>query len=351
MNRLGLCLLALLLSAFAALPAASADGASPAAVPPSAAPAVLPPITGLPGLPVLPTPQTAPSSTSPHPGAVPTATTEPPVRADGEVAIPPLRARVTDLTATLSADEHSRLDARLAEFERRHGGQIVVLLLPTTQPEDIEQFGIRLAEAWKPGRQGVDDGIIVIVAKADRRMRIEVGYGYEGAVPDAVAKRIVSEQMAPHFARGDFAGGLNAAIDALMAATAGPSGAAPSPGSAAVALGSGNAEAGADDATIGSTAVDRYLIPVLVIATLGGALLRLIFGDLIGAGVTGAGTGLVGWFLSGSLQIAGLAALAGIIAALFGLQIALNTITGGRAGGGFSGGGGGFGGGGASGRW
>ena len=144
------------------------------------------------------------------------------------VPLPALTTRVTDLTGTLDASQRGRLEARLAAIDRSGRAQVAVLLLPTTQPETIEQFGIRLAEAWKVGRKGADDGVIVIVAKDDRKMRIEVGYGLEGPIPDAIARRIIAERMAPAFKQGDFFGGLLAAVEALDAATGAPaSGSAP----------------------------------------------------------------------------------------------------------------------------
>ena len=132
-----------------------------------------------------------------------------------EVALPTLTERVTDLTGTLSPDERASLTASLTALEKDKGAQVAIVMLPTTQPEAIEQFSIRLADAWKIGRKGVDDGVIIIVAKNDRKMRIEVGYGLEGAIPDAIAKRIAAEQMGPRFREGDFAGGLKAAVATL----------------------------------------------------------------------------------------------------------------------------------------
>ena len=137
------------------------------------------------------------------------------------VPLPALSARVTDLTNTLDATQRGRLEEQLAAIDRSGKAQIAVLLLPTTQPETIEQFGIRLAEAWKIGRKGADNGLIVIVAKDDRKMRIEVGYGLEGAIPDAIAKRIIAERMAPAFKQGDFFGGLRAAVEGLEQALGG----------------------------------------------------------------------------------------------------------------------------------
>src|SRR6202020_1580583 len=133
-----------------------------------------------------------------------------------DVAVPPLQARVTDLTATLSDAQRSALEQQLADFEKAKGSQIAVLLLPSTQPETIEQFGIRVADAWKLGRKGVDDGLILIVAKNDRRVRIEVGSGLEGAIPDAIANRIITETITPHFKLGDFDGGVEAGIDQII---------------------------------------------------------------------------------------------------------------------------------------
>ena len=128
------------------------------------------------------------------------------------IAIPPLKAHVTDLSGTLSAAQQAQLEQQLAAFETARGSQIAILIVPTTQPEVIEQFSIRVAEAWKIGRRKHDDGVLVTVAKNDRKMRIDVGYGLEGAIPDVVAKRIISETMAPKFRQGDFAGGLSAAV-------------------------------------------------------------------------------------------------------------------------------------------
>ena len=134
-----------------------------------------------------------------------------------DVAVPPLKARVTDLTATLSAQQQAALEQTLAAFEARKGSQIAVLIVPTTQPETVEQYALRVEETWKLGRKGVDDGVLVIVAKNDRHVRIEVAYGLEGAIPDAAAKRVAHDYMSAHFIHGDFAGGLDAGVDALTA--------------------------------------------------------------------------------------------------------------------------------------
>ncbi len=131
-------------------------------------------------------------------------------------AVPPLTARVTDLTGTLSGEAVTRIEAKLADLEAKKGSQIAVLIVPTTQPEDIDQFGIRVEDAWKLGRKGVDDGAYLIVAKNDRRVRIEVGYGLEGALPDAIANRIITETITPHFKLGDYDGGVEAGVDQMI---------------------------------------------------------------------------------------------------------------------------------------
>src|SRR5216117_683174 len=136
--------------------------------------------------------------------------------ARAEVAVPPLKARVTDLTGTLSGTQQQDLERRLREFESRKGSQIAVLMLPSTQPETIEEYSIRVADAWKIGRSKIDDGVILVIAKNDRKLRVEVGRGLEGAIPDAVAKRVVSDVITPHFRSGDFYGGVAAGTGALM---------------------------------------------------------------------------------------------------------------------------------------
>ncbi|TMG89452.1 MAG: YgcG family protein, partial [Betaproteobacteria bacterium] len=133
-----------------------------------------------------------------------------------EVAVPPLKAHVTDLTGTLSAQQLRDLESRLAAFERGKGSQVAVLMLPSTQPETIEEYSIRVADAWKIGRARAEDGVILVVAKNDRKLRFEVGTGLEGAIPDVIAKRIVSDVIAPHFRSGDFYGGIAAGTDAVM---------------------------------------------------------------------------------------------------------------------------------------
>ena len=132
-----------------------------------------------------------------------------------DVAVPALKARVTDLTGTLTAQQTRQLESQLAALEQRKGAQVVVLMLPTTRPEDITDYATRVFDQWKIGRKNVDDGVLVVVAKDDHRAMIETGYGLEGAIPDAAASRIIREYMSPKFRVGDFYGGLNDAVGAL----------------------------------------------------------------------------------------------------------------------------------------
>lgn len=263
-----------------------------------------------------------------------------PFAAHAEVAIPTLSQRVTDLTGTLEPETVSRLENNLAQFESDKGSQIAVLLLPTTEPEDIAQFGIRLAEAWKIGREGVDDGIILIVAKDDRRVRIEVGYGLEGVIPDAVAKRIIEEDITPRFKQGDFSGGVEAGVSRMMRLIEGE----PLPPPPSTSIGT-NLDVFFDQA-----------IFIIIVGSIAGSILGLIFGKGAGSVVGGLGAGVFAWFLSG-LLIAGLVVAVIVIVAVLGGGRGGHWSSGGSGGGGwsggggFSGGGGGFGGGGASGSW
>jgi uncharacterized protein len=258
------------------------------------------------------------------------------------LALPVLGARVTDLTGTLDATQRGSLEAQLAVIESSGRAQVAVLLLPTTQPEPIEAFGIRLAEAWKIGRKGADNGVIVIVAKDDRKMRIEVGYGLEGVIPDAIAKRIIAERMAPAFKQGDFFGGLRAAVEGLELAMGGTLPAAP-------------AEVPSPGGSKGEPDVMTWAFFLMI----GAGLLRMIFGlfgSLLAAGVAG----WLGFVFFGSWLAALIAALAGFLLSLISLSSGGGTGGGWRSGGGgfssgsgsgFSGGGGSFGGGGSSGSW
>lgn len=268
-----------------------------------------------------------------------------------EVAVPPLQMRVTDLTQTLSAEQQASLNASLEAFERRKGSQIAVLLVSTTQPETVEQYSIRVAEVWKLGRKGVDDGVLVLVAKNDRTVRIEVGYGLEGALPDAVANRIIREVIVPRFRDGDFYLGLVEGVDRIIKVIDGE----PLPEPARQ-----RNDEGAGDA------IGRIL-PILFIGiAIGSSVLRALFGRFGAATLSGAGVGVLVWVVLNTV-------VGAVIAALFAFFFVIGS-GGGRGGwthgprgwsggvggwrgggnswgGGFGGGGGGFGGGGASGRW
>lgn len=272
--------------------------------------------------------------------------------AAGLVPIPPLTARVTDLTGTLDAGRQAALEQQLAAFEARKGAQVVVLLLPGTQPESIEQFGTRLLEAWKVGRQGIDDGALLIVAKDERRLRIEVGYGLEGALNDATAKRIIEESIVPLFKAGDFPGGIQAGVDAMLKVIDGE--ALPAPAADGWA---DRFEHSGGFMDLGGLS-DGAVFAILAALVLGGTLLRYLLGNLLGCTVVGSVTGGVGWLVIGGWSGIAIGAAAGIFLALFGLDLVLSGIFGGGGGrssggggGGFSGGGGSGGGGGASGSW
>ena len=276
---------------------------------------------------------------------------------EGLAPIPALHARVTDETATLSATDRQALETKLADWEQRSGNQLVVLLVPSTKPEPIEAYSIRVAEAWKIGRKGQDNGALFVVAKDDRKMRIEVGYGLEGVLTDATSRRIIAEDVAPLFRQNRFAAGISAGVDRIIAVVG--SGAPLQPPRATGA----RRDTGFDFQTL--------LVLLLVGVPILGTILRRVFGRLVGStvggGVIGAGT----WLLAGSLAIA---VGAGIIAFLIMLMLGVGGGIGrrggvwiptggwggggyggggfgGGGGGGFSGGGGSFGGGGASGGW
>jgi len=261
-----------------------------------------------------------------------------------DASIPPLTGRVVDLNGTLSAEQKRELEASLEAFEKRKGSQIAVLITGTTFPEPIESFAMRVAEAWKIGRKGVDDGIVVVIAKSDRAMRIEVGYGLEGAVPDAIAKRLTEEEFIPKFREGDFYGGLRAGLDRLVRVIDGEPLPAP------------KQEAGRGSEP---RSIEGYLVLFMAIVIAVGGVLRTLFGRLPAATIVGAGTGLLAWLIVAPVVVALLVGIVGFIFTLaggghrggWGGGVGGGFGGGGFGGGGFSGGGGGFGGGGASGRW
>jgi uncharacterized protein len=260
-----------------------------------------------------------------------------------QVAVPDLSRRVTDLTATLSAQQVAELDARLAALETRKGSQIAVLIVPTLEGEDIAQYGIRVADKWKIGRGKIDDGAILIVAKNDRKLRIEVGYGLEGAIPDAIAKRVIAETITPYFKAGDFYGGISAGVGQLEKLIDGEPLPAP-----------------ARQDTPGAT---DSLLTLLVIGFVIGNVLVPMLGRGTASGVAGLGTAGLGWMASGavlsSLLLGGGVLLAVLLLGAMGRGGGGGWGSGGYGGGGFGGGGGGswggggggFGGGGASGSW
>lgn len=267
-----------------------------------------------------------------------------PALAAAEIAVPPLKARVTDQTGTLSATQKQALEQTLAEFEARKGSQVAVLLVPSTQPETVEQFAVRVQESWKLGRKGVDDGVLLLVAKDDRKLRIEVGYGLEGVLPDATAKRIIEEDIVPRFKQGDFHGGVRAGTDRILRVIEGEQ-LLPRP--------TRDAE---------GSLLSQYsdlLIPGVIVVLIAGSVLNALFGRFIGAGLIGTVAGLAVWVFVGSLLVALIVGLVVFVLSMFSGTSGLGR-TGGwssgsgggwSSGGGFSGGGGSSGGGGASGSW
>ena len=270
-------------------------------------------------------------------------------------ADPASAERVTDLTETLTPADTQALVAKLAAWEQKTGNQLAVLIVPSTQPEPIEAYSIRVADAWKIGRKGQDNGALLVVAKDDRKLRIEVGYGLEGSLTDVTSKRIIADTIAPLFRQDQFAQGINAGVDQIIAVVdKGEPLAAKPPPKPTSSRG-------------GGFSLEMLLIVVFVVVPVLGAILRRIFGKVlgsaVGAGIVGAGA----WVVAGSLLIAVIAGIVALVVLLFtgaagGLANRGGGVWiptggggwgggGGGGGGGFSGGGGGFGGGGASGNW
>lgn len=281
------------------------------------------------------------------------------------VPVPALTGRVIDQTGTLSAAQAAALDAKLAGFEAQQGPQIVVVIVPTTQPEDITDFTQRLGDAWKIGRRDVGDGLLLVVARNDRKVRIAPAKALEGAVPDLAARQIIERQIAPAFRADDYAGGLDAAVDALIARIRGEN--LPAPESAPAG------RSGAEQGPQWEELMMFFFVGVPVV----GAVLTGVLGRKLGSVVTAGAAGGLGWLLSASLLIGGAVALVslvlvGLLGVGSGGRRSRNLRRGGRVGippiilggGGFGGGGGGgfgggfssggggdFGGGGASGDW
>jgi len=270
--------------------------------------------------------------------------------------VPALEARVTDRTGTLTAGQQAELEQKLAAFEQRKGAQVALLIVSTTQPEAIEQYSIRVVDAWKLGRKQTDDGVLLLVALQDRALRLEVGYGLEGVLPDAIASRIINDTIKPLFRQGDIYGGVAAGLQKVMQVVDGEP--LPPPDRS------------------WKRPADRVsgLLPMLLFGTvIIGAVLRRLLGRTLGAVATGGAAGGLVWVFS---QVLGLAIGAGLIALVISFIASLASTGrgigrggppwgglggggfggggmggGGFGGGGFGGGGGGFGGGGASGRW
>lgn len=271
----------------------------------------------------------------------------------GQLAVPALSAHVVDTTGTLLNEQLQQLEARLSAFEQARGTQLVVLLVPTTQPEDVASYANRVANTWKIGRREIGDGVLIVVAKSDRKIRIEVAKSLEGAVPDLAAKRVISELITPRFKTNDFAGGLEAGTDQLMKLIAGEGLPAPT------AADSDTVEGGFQWIDLG--------IFILVAMPLIAGIAHKIFGSRLGSLATGAAAGGIAWLITASLVIGVIAAFIAFLFTLFssswhrrgGHRVDHwdSGTSGGWGGGtsdssGFSSGGGGdFGGGGASGDW
>ena len=260
--------------------------------------------------------------------------------------VPPLSGRVIDQTATLSEPQRAALDAKLAAFEAQAGPQIVLLLVPATAPEDIAAYAQRVADAWKIGRRDVGDGVVVVVAKNERAVRIEVAKALEGAIPDLAARQVIDRALVPAFRADDYAGGLNAGVDQLMARIKGEG--LPVPGLGAPG---GGSRGGLPLQELGMF----LFVGVLAV----GGLLSALFGRKLASLFTAVAAGGAAWWLSASLLLAlGAAVATVLVVGVFGVGTVVKIIAmtagrgGGGGGGGFSSGGGGdFGGGGASGRW
>ncbi len=270
--------------------------------------------------------------------------------AEGDpLPIPKLDKRVVDQTATLSAADEARISGKLKAFETQKGSQIAVLIVGTTQPEVIFDYSLRVAEAWKLGRKGVDDGVLLVVAKNDRKIQILTGPGIQGTLTDAMSKRIISEVIGPKFRAGDFAGGIEQGVDKMIGVLQGE--ALPAPEKKRVASQGVNFEG--------------FLMLGFVAALIAGPLLRSLLGRFVGAAATGGVTGAAAWWLAGGMLFP---VIAGVI--IFFIVLMMGAMGsggglggwsgggwsgGGSSGGGssdsFSGGGGGFDGGGASGDW
>ena len=265
--------------------------------------------------------------------------------------VPALTGHVIDQTGTLTAEQLATLEQTLVIFEARKGSQLAVLMVASLAPEAIEPYALRVAELWKLGRKKVDDGAILVIAKDDRAMRIEVGYGLEGSLNDATSKRIISDTILPRFKQQDFYGGISAGVGQIIGVIDGES--LP-------------AQRNKPSASIGN--IQQYAPILFILTIVFGGVLRASIGKVPGALVTGGVVAVAAWFIVGALSVALTAGVIGLFVTLLGGGMGGHGLggyygggTGGRrhggggfggSGGGFSGGGGGgFGGGGATGRW
>ena len=275
-----------------------------------------------------------------------------------QVAVPPLTGHVIDQTGTLTAQQQAALEQTLAAFEARKGSQLAVLMVASTAPEEIEQYALRVAEQWKLGRKKVDDGAILVVAKNDRAMRIEVGYGLEGVLGDLTSKRIISETILPRFKGQDLYGGITAGVEQVIRVVDGEPLPAPRARSS-----QGIGGLGGIGGIGGIGDVLQYAPMLFILALAVGGVLRATLGKVPGSLVTGGVVAVIAWFVVGAVSMALVAGVVALFLTLVGGGMLGRGLGGyygggggrgggmGRGGGGFSGGGGGFGGGGASGRW
>jgi len=215
--------------------------------------------------------------------------------AQSVLPVPALTARVMDHSGTLSTPQLRQLEDKLAAFERAQGTQIVILLVPTTQPEDVAAYANRVFNTWKPGRQGLGDGLLLVVAKQDRKIRIEVARALEGAIPDLAAKQVIDDVLTPHFRQGDFAGGLDLALDRLMALIRGEG--LPTPEATASRQADG-----------GVRWMDLGVLLFIVLPILG-SLTRRILGHKLGTLASGVVIAFLTFSFTASLAIAAIAAL------------------------------------------
>ncbi|WP_460478291.1 TPM domain-containing protein [Bordetella muralis] len=277
----------------------------------------------VPAVPLAPAPET-PAST---PSRAPTALPADGSTADAPVGVPTLQARVTDLTGTLDTARRQGLEQRLAALEQRKGAQVAVLIVPTTAPDTIEQYATRVFDAWKLGRKGTDDGVLLIMAKNDRTLRIEVGYGLEGAIPDAIAGRIIREQIVPRLQAGDYAGGIEAGVAAIEKLVDGEALPAPS--------------ANPDESMFSGFGVSELDLAFVI-----GMIVLFLAGSTL---VAGLGAAVASWFFFGTWWAAAAGGVAGLLLSgvlgVLGVKRLFREWLGRGGGGGGGGFGGGFGGG------